>query len=136
MGEIDRGGRELAVYCTDFHSVELYSTEDRHLFHLEVSSGGFCNWSGRVWALDSRVDSLEEELEMSIQSQHWGLYAVYSGDFESVSIENGQVIKREERKMSSVQKEAISWFKGRESDCLRRRVYEALSNADASGIGF
>lgn len=28
--------------------------------------------------------------------------------------------------------EAVSWVKGRESDCLRRRVYEALSNADDS----
>jgi hypothetical protein len=35
--------------------------------------------------------------------------------------------------MSSIKKEAASWVKGRESDCLRRRVYEALANADASG---
>lgn len=96
-GEIEGCGKEIAVFFTDWHCVELHSTEDRHLFSLKVSSGGCGNWTGRVWILDSRIESIQDELEMSIQADHWGLYAVYRGDFESVTIENGQVTNREER---------------------------------------
>jgi hypothetical protein len=35
--------------------------------------------------------------------------------------------------MINLRKEAISWVFGRESDCLRRRVYEALNTAKESG---
>lgn len=34
-----------------------------------------------------------------------------------------------ELKVNLLENEAISWVKGREVDCLRRRVFEALRNA-------
>lgn len=38
--------------------------------------------------------------------------------------------------MSNLEKEAVSWVKGREVDCLRRRVFEALRNAIESKTGY
>jgi hypothetical protein len=35
--------------------------------------------------------------------------------------------------MDTLEKEAIAWVKGREADCLRRRVYEALRTAEEAG---
>lgn len=96
IGEVNEGGKELSVYYTDWHSVELHSTADRRHFLLDIQSGGFGNWSGRVWVLDSERESLLDEVQMAIQSQHWALYAVYRGDFKEVWIEDGQVKRRSE----------------------------------------
>jgi hypothetical protein len=93
-GEIDRGARELYVYFTDWHSVVLYSTEDRRHFLLDVSSGGFGNWSGRVWILDGTQESILDEVRVAIQCGHWALYAAYRGDFKEVWTEDGQVKRR------------------------------------------
>jgi hypothetical protein len=94
IGEVDGSGRELSIYYTDWHSVQLSTTEDRRHFLLDVSSGGFGNWSGRVWILDSEQESLLDEVQMAVQSGHWALYATYRGDFKDVLIEYGRVVKR------------------------------------------